>query len=133
MTEFDALLRQQCVPRTDGLDEAAVSRHLQAVEGWVHEGEFIARTFTFPDYYRAMAFVNALAWIVHAQDHHPEIVLTYNRCVVRFNTHSVNGGQGGISENDFICAAHANRLYAEGMPGTAQTLPAGTPTSPHDA
>jgi len=52
--------------------------------------------------------VNALAWIAHTEDHHPDLAVSYDRCVVRFNTHSV----GGISINDFICAAKADALVA---------------------
>ena len=53
-----------------------------------------------------MAFVNALAWIAHVEDHHPDLAVSYSRCTVRFNTHSV----GGISINDFICAAKVDAL-----------------------
>jgi 4a-hydroxytetrahydrobiopterin dehydratase len=53
-----------------------------------------------------MAFVNAVAWIAHAEDHHPDLLVSYNRCTVRFNTHSV----GGLSVNDFICAAKLDAL-----------------------
>ena len=66
----------------------------------------IQRAFSFANFYETMAFVNALAWIAHAEDHHPDLALGYNRCVVRFNTHSV----GGISINDFICAAKVDAL-----------------------
>ena len=66
----------------------------------------IEKTFTFKNYHETMAFVNALAWIAHTEDHHPDLVVTYNRCIVRFTTHSV----GGISINDFICAAKADAL-----------------------
>lgn len=54
--------------------------------------------------------MNALAFIVHAQDHHPELRVTWNRCTVLFHTHSVNNGQGGLSENDFFCAAKIDAL-----------------------
>ena len=53
-----------------------------------------------------MAFVNAVAWIAHREDHHPDLAVSYNRCTVRLNTHSV----GGISRNDFICAAQVDAL-----------------------
>jgi 4a-hydroxytetrahydrobiopterin dehydratase len=53
-----------------------------------------------------MAFVNALAYIAHQEDHHPDLWVSYNRCEVAFNTHSA----GGISVNDLICAAKLNRL-----------------------
>ncbi len=55
-----------------------------------------------------MAFVNALAWIAHTEDHHPDLQVGYYRCTVRFSTHSV----GGISVNDFICAAKADALVS---------------------
>ena len=64
------------------------------------------KTFTFQDYYRTMAFVNALAFVAHREDHHPDLGVHYDRCVVRYSTHDV----GGLSENDFICAAKAERL-----------------------
>ena len=53
-----------------------------------------------------MAFVNALAWIAHQTDHHPDLQVGYNRCNVTFSTHSI----GGLSDNDFICAARLNSL-----------------------
>ena len=60
----------------------------------------------FKDYYATMAFVNALAWIAHREDHHPDLAVHYDRAVVRFSTHDV----GGLSENDFICAAKTSAL-----------------------
>ncbi|TVO68860.1 4a-hydroxytetrahydrobiopterin dehydratase [Sedimenticola selenatireducens] len=66
----------------------------------------ISRTFKFKDYYQTMAFVNAVAWIANRQDHHPELIVNYNRCQVRYSTHTI----GGLSENDFICAAKIDAL-----------------------
>jgi 4a-hydroxytetrahydrobiopterin dehydratase len=66
----------------------------------------ISRTFVFGNYYQTMAFVNALAWIAHAEDHHPDIEVGYSRCHVRYSTHAI----GGLSENDFICAARLDAL-----------------------
>lgn len=74
-------------------------------------GEAISRTVRFSNYYQTMAFVNALAWIAHAEDHHPDLEVGYNRCLVRYSTHAV----GGLSENDFICAAKIDAL----LPATA--------------
>ena len=68
----------------------------------------IERVFHFRDYYHTMAFVNAVAWIAHHSDHHPDLEVGYNRCVVRYSTHVI----GGLSENDFICAARIDRLDA---------------------
>jgi 4a-hydroxytetrahydrobiopterin dehydratase len=69
------------------------------------------RQFDFKNYYRTLAFVNAVAWVAHTEDHHPEMTVTYNRCTVRYNTHSVNAGRGGLSINDFICAARIDTLF----------------------
>ena len=75
----------------------------------VDGGKGIQRTFSFKNYYQTMAFVNALAWVAHAEDHHPDLTVGYNRCVVNYSTHSV----GGLSENDFICAARIDLLVAD--------------------
>jgi 4a-hydroxytetrahydrobiopterin dehydratase len=88
---------------------AEISTHLREVEGWMLQDGAIEKTFGFDDYHHTMAFVNAVAWIAHAEDHHPDLAVSYSRCVVRFNTHSV----GGISINDFICAAKVDALLAD--------------------
>ena len=69
-------------------------------------GKEISRTYSFKNYYQTMAFVNALAWVAHAEDHHPDIEVGYSRCHVRYSTHAI----GGLSENDFICAAKIDAL-----------------------
>jgi len=83
-----------------------ISRHLAAAPGWALAEGAIQKRFDFLDYHRTMAFVNAVAWVAHVEDHHPDLAVSYNRCTVRFNTHSV----GGISINDFICAAKVDAL-----------------------
>ena len=72
-------------------------------------GKEISRTFSFKNYYQTMAFVNALAWIAHGEDHHPDIEVGYSRCHVRYSTHAI----GGLSENDFICAAKIDALLPD--------------------
>ena len=69
-------------------------------------GKEISRTYLFKNYYQTMAFVNALAWIAHAEDHHPDIEVGYKTCHVRYSTHAI----GGLSENDFICASKIDAL-----------------------
>jgi len=64
----------------------------------------IAHSYSFKNYYQTMAFVNVIAQIAHQQDHHPDLLVTYNSCTVTYRTHSV----GGLSINDFICAAKIN-------------------------
>ena len=59
--------------------------------------------------------MNALAFIANAQDHHPDLSVHYNRCVVRFNTHDVKG----ISETDFTCAAAVDALLGPEHPRLA--------------
>ncbi|MNL54246.1 putative pterin-4-alpha-carbinolamine dehydratase [compost metagenome] len=80
------------------------------LEDWQLKDGKIEKTYKFKNYYETMAFVNALAYIVHGEDHHPELVVSYNTCIVKLDTHSVNEGRGGISENDFICAAKIDGL-----------------------
>ncbi|MGD2138580.1 MAG: 4a-hydroxytetrahydrobiopterin dehydratase [Gammaproteobacteria bacterium] len=102
--------KQGDTPLERGQAEARLAR-LHADWHLDEAGREISRTFKFKDYYRTMAFVNALAWIAHAEDHHPDIEVGYNRCLVRYSTHAV----GGLSENDFICAARLDAL----LPATA--------------
>lgn len=87
---------------------AEITAQLAELTGWSLRHEAIERSFAFRDYHETIAFVNALAWMVHAEDHHPELLVTYNRCVVRWSTHSVSG----VSENDFICAARTDSVFA---------------------
>lgn len=68
----------------------------------------IEKTYSFENYYQTMAFVNAVAFIAHAQDHHPHLSVQFKRCVVRFNTHDV----AGLTLRDFDCAARVDALSA---------------------
>ncbi|MGB6054943.1 MAG: 4a-hydroxytetrahydrobiopterin dehydratase [Burkholderiaceae bacterium] len=104
------LLQKQSRHTETALADAQIDEYLAAVPDWSLIDGKLTKTFSFKDYYETLAFVNALAWVVHAEDHHPELVVGYNRCQVRFDTHSVNHGAGGISENDFICAAKADAV-----------------------
>lgn len=107
------LAQQHCRPREGGepLTPAAAAALLPQVPGWELDATAhgLQRAFKFKNYYETIAFVNALAWIVHREDHHPDLEVGYNRCGIRFSTHSVKG----LSENDFICAARINRLQGE--------------------
>ncbi|WP_242404574.1 4a-hydroxytetrahydrobiopterin dehydratase [Janthinobacterium agaricidamnosum] len=107
------LATQTCAPRSDALDDAALAALLPHVPDWTVSGGQLSRAFTFKNYYQTIAFVNALAYIAHSQDHHPELTVGYQLCTVHYRTHSVNQGGGGLSDNDFICAAKADLLYAQ--------------------
>lgn len=76
--------------------------------GWEMNTETseIRRVFTFEDFHQVMAFVNAVAWIAHREDHHPCLEVGYRTCTVRYRTHAI----GGLSENDFICASKVDDL-----------------------
>lgn len=113
MIKIADLLKKKCIHQLNGLTDAEVTAQLAELDGWSLQHGTINKVFAFKNYYETMAFVNALAYMIHAEDHHPELVVTYNRCTVKFNTHSVNGGQGGISENDFICAAKVNAIFQQ--------------------
>ncbi|MFP5399342.1 MAG: 4a-hydroxytetrahydrobiopterin dehydratase [Gammaproteobacteria bacterium] len=91
------------------MNEVQISAHLARVPGWALVDGAIQKTFRFDDFHRTIAFVNALAWIAHREDHHPDLDVGYNRCTVRYRTHAV----GGISVNDFICAARADALISD--------------------
>jgi 4a-hydroxytetrahydrobiopterin dehydratase len=99
-------MRCQALEGHRPMDSADITAHLARVDGWALLDGAIEKSFRFDDFHRTMAFVNALAWIAHAEDHHPDLAVSYNRCTVRFNTHSV----GGLSINDFICAAKVDAL-----------------------
>ena len=109
MTE---LAKRRCVPCEGGVQPhdlaSAVKMKKSLRPRWelVKEGKALRATFKFKNYYLAMAFVNAVAYIAHREDHHPDILLTNAECVVTWWTHAING----LSDNDFICAAKIDAL-----------------------
>ena len=88
------------------LEDGEIKELQQQLTEWEIAEEVLQQEFRFKDYYQTLAFVNAVGWIAHQQDHHPELLVNYNRCLVRYTTHAVNG----ISLNDFICAARIEKL-----------------------
>jgi 4a-hydroxytetrahydrobiopterin dehydratase len=107
------LLARKCHHTENALSDTDIKTYLAAVPEWTLAENRIAKTYKFKNYYETLAFMNAIAYVIHAEDHHPEITLTYNQCVIRFDTHSVNNGRGGLSENDFICAAKVDAIYQQ--------------------
>jgi 4a-hydroxytetrahydrobiopterin dehydratase len=103
-----ALADRHCQPSVARLADAEAGRLLAELPGWAIERGMLAKTFGFGNYHETLAFVNAVAWIAHREDHHPDLAVSYNRCRVEWSTHSV----GGLSENDFICAARVEALLA---------------------
>jgi 4a-hydroxytetrahydrobiopterin dehydratase len=97
------------VPRS-AMTATEIVTALAKLESWRLSGEgptlAIEKSFGFSNYYKTMAFVNAVAFIAHLSDHHPDLTVSFNRCLVRFNTHDV----GGISSTDFDCASAVDAL-----------------------
>ena len=110
---LDQLLNASCRHLTDAATEQELQAALSILPNWSLEDGLLQRRFQFADYHHTMAFVNAVADIANREDHHPEMVVGYNRCSVRYNTHSVNQGRGGISHNDFICAAKIDQIHPQ--------------------
>jgi 4a-hydroxytetrahydrobiopterin dehydratase len=105
------LTSRKCKPCEGGVDPlkpTEVENLLKELNGWKLESGSLAKTYSFKNYYQALAFVNALAWISHREDHHPDLAVGYNTCTVAYVTHAING----LSENDFICAAKVDALFA---------------------
>jgi 4a-hydroxytetrahydrobiopterin dehydratase len=103
------LAQRKCKPIPSGgksLDASMVTEYLKSLNNWTYGNGEISKTFSFKNYYETMGFANAVAWIANQQDHHPDMEVGYNKCVVTYSTHSV----GGLSENDFICAARVDQL-----------------------
>jgi 4a-hydroxytetrahydrobiopterin dehydratase len=105
------LTKKKCKPCEGGIPAMTMeeAEKLQTeVPSWeiIDDGHAIRRIFTFGNHYEVMAFANAIAWISHREDHHPNLTVGYSRCEVVYTTHAVDG----LTENDFICAAKVDLL-----------------------
>ena len=106
---MNELARRKCKPCEGGVapyTTGQATEMLGSLKGWILENGRLVKLYPFRNYYETMAFVNALAWISHREDHHPDLSVGYNQCRVEYWTHAV----GGLSENDFICAAKCDAL-----------------------
>ena len=103
------LASKQCLPCAAGtprMSQKDANTLLKQLDGWMQYDTLIGKTYEFKNYYQTMAFVNAVAWLSHREDHHPEMTVGYNKCHVEYTTHAISG----LSENDFICAAKVDAL-----------------------
>lgn len=105
------LQNKRCVPCEGGippLPEEKIRELLQRVPQWElnNDATCIQRRYTFKGFYKTMAFVNAVAWIANQENHHPDMEMGFNYCVIKYTTHAIKG----LTENDFICAAKINEL-----------------------
>lgn len=90
------LLNKKCKPCEGGIPGLTLAEAKQLtvkIPGWTLDEATmrISRSCHFKNYYETMAFVNAIAWISHREDHHPDLEVSYNRCVVQYSTHAVKG------------------------------------------
>lgn len=110
MKTIEELVHSRC-REVQGLamNDADIAAQLKSLEGWTLDDGALSKTYKFRNYFETIAFVNALAFMVHREDHHPDLNVGYNKCEVRYSTHSVNG----LSMNDFISAAKADAIYSQ--------------------
>jgi 4a-hydroxytetrahydrobiopterin dehydratase len=105
-----SLADRQCKhisPGTPPLSDSAAGKLLAQLSGWSIEAGKLTKTFSFGNHYETTAFLNAVVWISHKQDHHPDVSLGYNKVTIKYDTHTVKG----LSENDFVCAGRVERLF----------------------
>jgi 4a-hydroxytetrahydrobiopterin dehydratase len=104
------LAQKKCRPCEGGvspLKPQEIEQLLAQLPGWQLRNGAITKSYDFKNFYQTMAFVNAIAWIAHREDHHPDMTVGYNQCTVGYSTHAIDG----LSENDFICAAKIDALF----------------------
>ena len=103
-----SLADKRSVHKAVKLDPGQIEKLLAEVPGYQPDAPraLISKEYSFKNFYETIAFVNALAYIANQEDHHPDLAVSYNKCKVSFSTHDA----GGLTENDFICAARVNAL-----------------------
>ncbi len=108
MTDLKSRHCKPCEGGVAPLNERQAAELLRALDGWglSDDGREIHKEFRFKNFYRTMSFVNAVAHIANTEGHHPDLEIAYSRCLVRYTTHAI----GGLSDNDFICAARIDAL-----------------------
>lgn len=107
-----ALRDRQCAPCEGGVEPLAAAEVAKLIDSlhadWqvVDGGRALQRDVRFPGFNRTLSFVNAVAWIANTEGHHPTMTFAYGQCVVTWTTNAI----GGLSVNDFICAAKTDYL-----------------------
>jgi len=105
-----SLRERHCTHGAPALDAAELPPLLAQVPQWQVDANHLVRSYEFKDYHETIEFVNALAWMIHAENHHPDLTVRYRHCVVAYTTHSAGHA---VSLNDIICAAKADAIYEE--------------------
>jgi len=110
MPELHTIRCVGCEGGIPPLTHEEINKLLPELQDWKvsQDGKFISRRFSFKGFYKTMAFVNAVAWIANQENHHPDMEVGYNYCLIKYTTHAVDG----LTQNDFICAAKIDKLEA---------------------
>lgn len=110
MNELTTIRCVACEGGVPPLNKEEIKKYLTQIKNWhvSSDDKWLSQRFSFKNFYQTMAFVNAIAWISNIENHHPDLEVGYNYCVVKYMTHAING----LSKNDFICAAKVDALQA---------------------
>jgi 4a-hydroxytetrahydrobiopterin dehydratase len=106
------LTQKKCVPCEGGVaplssvEAQAMMKQLGSQWALAEDAKSIRSEWKFRNFYHTMSFVNAVAHVANAEDPHPDLEVGWGYCRVKYNTHAI----GGLSENDFICAAKIDAL-----------------------
>ena len=96
-----------CSATTPELTEEEILDRLSRLNGWSLGDDRIQKSFDFKNFLRAMAFVNAVAYLAESIDHHPDILINYNQVTLMIRTHAADG----ITEYDFELAERVDALF----------------------
>src|SRR3984885_6030915 len=110
MSELQRIRCVGCEGGIPALSPKETQELLLQVQDWTlsEDQKSIKKKYLFKGFYKTMAFVNAIAWIANQENHHPDLEVGYDYCLIKYTTHAVNG----LTKNDFICAAKVDGLNA---------------------
>lgn len=111
MSELHSIRCVGCEGGIPSLTKDEIKQLLPKLKNWEvsADNKSISKRFTFKGFYKTMAFVNAVAWIANQENHHPDLRVGYDYCLIQYTTHAIDG----LTKNDFICAAKVDRLQEQ--------------------
>lgn len=109
MSELHTIRCVGCEGGIPALTQDEIKKLLPQIKDWQVsvDGKSLSKRFGFKGFYKTMAFVNAIAWIANQENHHPDLQVGYDYCLVLYTTHAISG----LTKNDFICAAKIDTLF----------------------
>ena len=105
-TKLKRRLNKKGEPDMDLLNENEIRTHMQTLSEWRRDGHAIQKEWTFRDFPTAIDFINKVAELAEAHNHHPELFNVYNRVSLRFSTHDA----GGLTQKDFDIAQAIEKI-----------------------